>query len=282
MLTLTRQDGHEFAPPCFSQLNAPALVSYHQERDLPHPITAFNTSWWKLRAQFTSILDLLNGYSVGGGSDRDHPIMDAVEALYFRAANFIDVLERIVPEALLPQEKGRFNLPRGLRSDLMMPANKLKHEANVITLCGAKWWAVNVPAFMIFHMRGTSKIANPIFHARRDAFSFNVELRRLLVKIYRFAAAVGEQVAELGYGTSQPTGMSAENEALLRRLAEMPNYCWWDEDRLMPTFAFDGEMLKLDEKGGLAKQVMRHEATFTAIGTMDGYSRSIGFRGRTT
>lgn len=281
MLVLYKHDGNEFAPPCLAPLMSPRLISYHEERELPHPITAFNASWWKLRSQFDVLLTLIDGYAVGAANDRNKPIMDAIETLHMRVANFVDVLEIIIPGALLPNPKGRFELPRTLRKELMMPANKLKHEANDITLCGAKWWAVSVTAYMIFHMRDRSKIANPLFHHRRDAFSFNVELRRLIVKIYKFAAAVGEQIQRLGYGVGAASGTHDENAALIHRIVGMSHYCWWDETDLMPKVEFDGEVLRLSDKGGRASAINRYQATFTALGTMDGYSRNIGLRGRT-
>lgn len=281
MLTLYKDDGNEFAPPCLAPLMSPRLISYHKERDLPHPITAFNASWWKLRSQFDILLTLVDGYAVGYANDRNKPIMDAIETLYMRVANFVDVLETVIPGALLPNPKGRFELPRMLRKELMMPANKLKHEANDITLCGAKWWAVTVPAYMIFHMRDKSKIANPLFHKCRDAFSFNVELRRLIVRLYKFAAAVSKQIEILGYGAGAASDTHGENAALLHRIVGMSHHCWWDEANLMPMVQFDGEILRLNETGGRASAIDRYQTTFTALGTMDGYSRNIGLRGRT-
>lgn len=252
------------------------------ERDLGNPHAVFNNSWSALRGQFHAVLDILENPAIREEGHIQDSLVRAQSDLLYRAAEFVDVLENAISKAVVKNPKKETVVgPSAIRKYLAMPCNKIKHEANFIILCECKSVGVTVRAYMIFHQKRDAMELSQLFHEDRDAFSFNVEIRKLFSSVYLFAAGYGEQLERLGSGQRTVVAPDAENLRLINRLVNLPMFAWPDETpKHMPSIKFSNRRLEIAEMGGALIPLPVSGATFVTRAKADGVTQKFGFTGR--
>jgi len=235
---------------------------------LPHPIGTFNHSWSEVISAFDLCFRGMeavrkevsspNVASANFASDRRGALMEATRSLYYRATEFIENIDDCISKSLSadPKRPVKVSGASALRKRVSVPCNKLKHNHNRIQYVEAAAVAFAVSGFAIYQVRGNAVEPNPEIHKKRQAFSFNIELRRIFVSLYLYASEVGQNISRLcgdmdgGNVTEAPDARTVE---IINRLAALPPFCFPNESsQLMPLISFDGHTLDMSDEGGLA------------------------------
>lgn len=277
-LRLKDTDGNGFRPPCFSALSEYSGPLYHNQYDLPSPQGIVNHSWTQVVRAFDRMLDTLQTSAAlkKAAADRDKHIKDllaAYEALLYQAMEFIEDIERNISKCLSPDSKHPVDIsgPGTLRKLIAVPCNKLKHNHNRLAFVAATGLLFSASGFAIYRIKNGTLEPNPEIHKDRRAFSFNVELRRLLATLYFYADGAATKIRALSQGQASPTRSSVTDPstlAILGRLARLPISTFpFEKQKHMPSIEVNEHQVTISFSGGA---ILPASGNFTMMAQFEG------------
>ena len=169
---------------------------------------------------------------------------------------FIEDIERNIAKCLSSDAKRIVNIsgPDSLRKSIALPCNRLKHNHNRLGFVAASGLLFTAQGLAIYHTKNDTLEPNPEIHKDRRAFSFNVELRRLLANLYFYADEAAIKIRALLLPQVPRTKIhssDAPTAETLKRIANLPIYSFpFEKSKHMPSIEFDGHQLAIKESGG--------------------------------
>jgi hypothetical protein len=279
-ISLYADDGNGFRPPCYSQLSKYRSAFLLRDGQ-PHPIAVFNHSWSDVISAFDGCFRALE--TLRNARDPDSKsvndiytgLMDATRNLYYRATEFIENIDDSVSKSLSPDPKRpvKFSGASTLRKRIAVPCNKLKHNHNRMHYVQATAVGLIVPGFSIYHLKDGGLQPNPEIHKKRRSFSFNVELRRMLITIYLYMFEVGANISRHlanDLGDAAIEDPEPKTLAIIDKLLRLPAFGMpFETPQHMPSLAFDRKTFTMSDEGGIILPAAV-DCKMTAIFTGDG------------
>ncbi|WP_157019620.1 hypothetical protein [Mesorhizobium xinjiangense] len=155
----------------------------------------------------------------------------------------------------------------------------MKHESNRMVIVEYCHIAARVDGYSICELDQDEALKpNRHIHSDSEAFSYNVDFRRIMANTYLIGESVAQEVRRLGRELQPKDTVKAvaqvETIDLLNRAARMSNFVFPGERKKhMPKFQFDGETLRLERSGGEAIGAIS-TAKSSARTTGDGYTKA--------
>ena len=224
----------------------------------------FNRRWSRIEPALKSVLDAYDtAVSRPEPTEEDvRVLLETQKNLLYDSTELIEDFEKNYRRAVIPTEKlasSSFALSKGLRNHIVMQCNKMKHNHAYLGFVSAQFQFVRILGYsVISYVDSNTMGPNPDVHKQRPAFSFPVELRKVLANIY----ILGEEVAAairtaVELRTDVPPVSVSEGWAeILTRIQNLPRAVFPSERAAhMPYFEYTANVLELEEKGG----EIRHE-----------------------
>lgn len=237
---------------------------------LPHPIGMLNHSWYDVvRAALTFLesQEKISHKTFPLRANSNEPIPpDTIQNAIDHYRNFIYEAVRFVEDAadnlkkcLLPKQRWNEWKPDGvpgLRKHSDMICNKLKHEHNRLIPVSVEHMMGWIEGYSVCAVDndGTLK-PNRFIHDDTQAFSYNVDIRRIVANIYLIGESLGHQIrkltqSKLRLNDDEPE-VSRDLPLMLEKISSMPIFVFPKEKaKHMPIFSFDGDRLTIDRSAG--------------------------------
>jgi hypothetical protein len=281
-VTLDSRTGSDLRPRCASILTRlDAAKIFHCERGLPHPLGMFNRKWGRVEILLTEVLDRLeevrkNQTRNGPQGDTPARLLEAQRVLLYEAAELIEDFESNYRLCLFSgdaRKQPKVQLLKSLRDHVAIQCNRMKHNHATLGYIQANHSLGIIPGYVVLsHLEGGAMGPYSLLHDRRPAFSFAIEVRKILSVLYQLGDDVARFIeAQRGdLGPVVPATPSDKLIALLKRVADWDNTVFPSEhERDMPKFAFDGALLHIEPREGSIHRGLGQHRTWQIL-TGDG------------
>ncbi|WP_137045633.1 hypothetical protein [Pseudolabrys sp. FHR47] len=259
MPLLIRKDGPGgLLPPIASILNRLQGPLFNAEWGLQHPLAIFNRRWTTFEQSLVAVLDALDGWhSPRANDETSEHLLKSQKNLLYDATELIEDFEKNMLRAVLSREtygKNRFSLSKGLRNHVVVQCNKMKHAHAYLGFVEARYQFAKIPGYSVFSLTEPDTLGpEKNIHQQREAFSFSIELRKIVSNVYLLADEVTQEIikhATLSH-TEPDNKISDRTSDILRRVNDLPRLAFPSERPAhMPIYHFDGTTLEIDDKGG--------------------------------
>ncbi|KQQ73650.1 hypothetical protein ASF70_07510 [Rhizobium sp. Leaf321] len=288
-MILSKSAGSDLQPPIIQYFNKFDGKLWYAENGYPHPLPGLSVGWRRVTTALEEVLDLYetvreekldpSSSSKSRGKNTDK-LLERHQELVYRAVEFVETAADKTKFALLPPErlKDRWEAPRvkGLRRHADIICNRLKHNQHQLVGVTVSHPQSRVEGYMVTHISPSGEaVPNRDIHKDREAFSLNVDVRKIVANCYLVSQEV-VHVAESMTGTKMEPldGADPETEIALRRLCDLPLFVFPGETaKHMPILSFDGEALSIEDRGGHTRHSMfghHYETRYMS----DGHTRS--------
>ncbi|WP_173089171.1 hypothetical protein [Devosia sp. 1635] len=240
-----RSESGALEPLIISALASDRVGKIVDDGDLTHPLPVVSRSWSAVVAAFSDVLLALHGPDPHAKAIENHDaILRAHQDLLYRIAEFVEAVEKQTRVVV-----GKYVAPRNLDRALSEQCNAIKHEGARVGWVSARDAIMRVPGYQLRHLHGRSEIPMERFHKKRPSFSFNMELRRLVVNLYLLGDHAGRAVIDAaGPGASRK---SDDTIAMLEHVIVLPPVIFPGERQLpAPHLALTGLALEVASRGG--------------------------------
>jgi hypothetical protein len=225
-------DGSGFLPQCASLLRRLKEPLFHDQQQLLHPLAIFNRRWANVERATSAVLDALDSWSAQTekADDQVRDLLKAQKDFLYDTTELIEDFEKNFRRSVIPPDglkKSPFSLSKGLRNHVVMQCNKMKHEHAYLGFVEVQYQFGKILGYSVFALVDPGTLGpDKNVHQQRQAFSFAIEIRKVIANIYLLAEEVAADLiahSTLDTGAS-PIRVSAELKIFFDALATCPNW----------------------------------------------------------
>lgn len=258
------KDNCGYKPGPFPDIRRYEGPTFAADRKLPHPVALASVSWAAVERALLRVLDSFSRVQRELdpiGSPAFPHLLDEHAVLIARLAEYIETISESVAAYFVPR-RAKLNIAHldKDRRDIDLVCNRIKHNQNfLVPVQGVTPDGRVVIGFALYEIthEGLQR-PNKNLHATRPAFSFAVEIRRVLTAAYLIGQSVGDFIARQGPVKdtldAEPNDAGDERFSLLKRVAELPVDAFpWESSSEMPDWNASGDELRIGAQGGMVR-----------------------------
>lgn len=234
-----------FMPPCYLMLLSLKdghFPLFHEQHSRRHPLSAYKTTLSRVEDAFIDVLDSFDRITAARDlSGEVGPLLERHRALYYSLAEHFEACEGAAESLVAAGEEKKhpllkpfWNKARDYKHvDRVLNEVKHRHNEFVPIKFGSAF--ASVFGFYVSGIR-TSECLGPNpnihrkWHDQETAFSFNRDLRRLFVDIYRVGYYLSETLGRFEIPPAEPeAGVGSKLLHIATRISAIPDFCFPDE-----------------------------------------------------